>query len=73
MRTLRIAPQFLLATVSLRVVVAEDLVDTRQLGTRGAILETAIGSSFELWDVRTVGDFNGDGLDDLGVIFPSGP
>ena len=49
MRILRIAPQFLLATVSLRVVVAEDLVDTRQLGTRGAILETAIGSSFELF------------------------
>ena len=76
MRILRIAPQFLLAIVSLRIVVSEDLIDTRQLGTRGAILETVIGNgegNGEVWHVGNLGDFNGDGLDDLGVIYSSGP
>lgn len=73
MRIWRVA-QFLLATVSLGVVAAEDLVDTRQLGTRGAILETALGNEYgKIWDARSVGDFNGDGLDDLGVIYWSEP
>lgn len=44
---------------------ANDLVDTASLGERGAVLES-VGSGFlALQDAQGIGDFNGDGLDDV--------
>jgi hypothetical protein len=64
----------LLAGGGLEDAIAEDLIDLRQLGKRGAILGTAYsGQRPEIWDVRLLGDFDGDGLDDLGVIYKSDP
>ena len=46
---------------------AADLIDTSSLGARGAILETPGDGSFALPDAQGLGDFNGDGLDDIAV------
>src|SRR5262245_52260947 len=42
-----------------------DLVDTSLLGVRGAILQTAGQGFFAVADAQGIGDFNGDGLDDI--------
>src|SRR5262249_16860792 len=44
---------------------AEDLVATSLLGKRGAILETPGQGFLALPDLQGIGDFNGDGLDDV--------
>src|SRR2546422_8913183 len=74
MRTVAVQGLLSLA-VSLGPLVAEDLIDMRQLGKRGAILETALlpKDHGKLEEVQGLGDFNGDGFDDLGVIYESEP
>src|SRR5256885_1933507 len=76
MRTVAVQGLLSLA-VSLGPLVAEDLIDMRQLGKRGAILETALlplaRGHTKVWEAQGLGDFNGDGFDDLGVIYQSEP
>src|SRR2546426_1088481 len=76
MRTLAVQGLLSLA-VSLGPLVAKDLIDMRQLGKRGAILETGLlplaRGDFKVEEAQGLGDFNGDGFDDLGVIYQSEP
>src|SRR3989454_1081962 len=76
MRTLAVQGLLSLA-VSLGPLVAEDLIDMRQLGKRGAILEPGLlplaRGDFKVEEAQGLGDFNGDGFDDLGVIYQSEP
>src|SRR5437870_570174 len=76
MRTVAVQGLLSLA-VSLGPLVAEDLIDMRQLGKRGAILETALlpfsKNLGKLYEVQFLGDFNGDGFDDLAVTYRGEP
>ncbi len=69
----RFAVPALLLTLT-PVAIAQDLIDARQLGMRGVALESSLSAknSF-IWDVQGLGDFDGDGLDDIGVSYQSEP
>src|SRR2546427_1004183 len=45
---------------------ASDLVDTGRLGARGVIFELP-PESYGIIDAQGIGDFNGDGLDDIAL------
>jgi hypothetical protein len=49
------------------------LIDTSKIGERGGIIESVAEGLFAIDDAQGIGDFNGDGLDDIVLAVKQGP